>query len=245
MDLAEYEIMYGVEDRHWWYVSLRAMIQRMMERHNGENKHRLLDVGCGTGANLACFGGNEAYGVDYSPVALTFCARRGLSRLMAASAASLPFEDDTFDVVLCMDVLAHQSMPDKRGPARELVRVLRPGGMLYLNVPAFQWLYSSHDEHVQTDHRFTRGEIAGLLTETGLEVLEAVYWNTLLFPAMAGIRLWRRICPPRAGSDLACGVTWWQNALFGGAAACERGLSACIKLPFGLSIMTAARKPGV
>ncbi len=145
-------------------------------------------------------------------------------------------------MVLSCDVLCHASMPDKRVPFAELARVLRPGGVLLLNLPAFMWLHSSHDRAYHTDRRFTPGEVRGRLEEAGLEPLRVTCWNSVLFPAAVAVRLLRRLTRPE-GSDLAAGSAAAAGPLFGAAFALERALLRRVPLPLGLSVFAVARRP--
>lgn len=245
MELAEYATMAEVEERHWWYRALRAVITEAWTRHvQGGTAPALLDVGCGTGANLLALRDRaRPCGIDFSPEAVHWCRSRGLAATAVASAASLPFGPERFDVVLSCDVLCHGSLPDKEAPLAEMARVLKPGGVLLLNLPAFQWLYSSHDRAYHTDRRFTRGEVRALLERAGLEPVRVIYWNSVLFPVAAGVRLLRRFTKPE-GSDLAAGSAAAGGPLFDAAFALERALRRHVSLPFGVSVFAAARKPG-
>lgn len=238
----EYEIMYRAEDAHWWYRGLRAVLQEQVRRFTPPGPLRLLDVGCGTGANLhAAPESVAAFGIDYALEAVRFCRKRDLLRTLAASAVHLPFADASFDAVVTCDVLCHRSIPDKRAPLREIHRVLAPGGMLFLNLPAYQWLHSSHDVHVFTDRRFSRKEVEILLRETSLEPLRITYWNTILFAPAACVRLWRKVTPPRH-SDLAGEPNALTSAACSRLLAYERAVMRIADLPFGLSVFAVARK---
>lgn len=237
----EYAIMFRVEDRHWWYRALRAMLRRSW-RYVNASRPRLLDVGCGTGANLASLRGlAHGVGIDMATEAVRFCRERGETVTAVASALELPFPDASFEVVLSCDVLCHRSIADKAAPLRQMHRVLKPGGLLMLNLPAYQWLLSSHDTYVHTDHRFTRAECLRLLRDSGFTPIYATYWNTLLFPPILLVRLWRKMSPPRA-SDLDAGsgerLTFVFRALF----SIEHALLRLAPLPFGLSVFVVGRK---
>jgi len=238
----EYEIMFRVEDRHWWYSGLRAMLGLFWRRHLRGERPRVLDVGCGTGATLQALRDvAETAGIDAAPQAIRLCRSRGLGATAAASAEALPCPDGMFDAVVSCDVLCHASIRDKALPLREMNRVLKPGGVLLLNLPAYQWLHSSHDVHVQQDRRFTRGEVASLLERCGFDLLDATYWNTILFPAIAPVRLWRKLAP-RPASDLDEERPSRLSPLFGACLALERAILRFARLPFGLSVFAVARK---
>lgn len=244
MKREEYTIMFRVEDRHWWYIGLRAMLQLVWERHAPRRAIRLLDVGCGTGANLSFFESNTAcYGIDFSIDAVRYCRKRGLHATATASALDLPFADNSFDVVVSCDVLCHQSIKDKLQPLREIHRVLRPEGIAILNLPAYQWLYSSHDVHVQTDRRFSAREITGLLRQSSMECIDSTYWNTLLFPIILPTRLWRKL-RPLAGSDLDNASGERFSSVFRAVLAMERAILRAVSMPAGLSLLCVAKKNG-
>ncbi|MBN2310052.1 MAG: class I SAM-dependent methyltransferase [Candidatus Hydrogenedentes bacterium] len=234
--------MYRVEDGHWWYAGLRGVLRHYWGRFVQAGRPRMLDVGCGTGATLSAWADTaDCTGVDFSAEALRFCRKRGLERLAAGSASDLPFADESFDAVVSFDVICHRSIPDKIKPLQEMYRILRPGGVLLLNLPAYQWLHSSHDIYVYTDKRFTRREAFAMLRQTGFHPLAASYWNTLLFPPILLTRLWRKLRPPTA-SDLDTEPSGALNAFFKGVMAVERALMRAAPLPFGLSVFLAARK---
>ena len=242
MNVEEYATMFSVEGGHWWYLGLRGMIDLFWRRCVTAERPRVLDAGCGTGALLERLDARaEAYGVDVSPIAVQFCRRRGVERSATASVTALPFVAATFDVAVSLDVFCHRSIPDKRVPFREVYRALKPAGLFLLNLPAYQWLHSSHDVAVHTDRRFTKGEVLRLLRESDFEPLHATYWNTLLFPPAVATRLWRRVFPPK-GSDLDSDWEGVSNRVFAAILGLERGLARVAPLPFGLSVFAVARK---
>lgn len=244
MNRSEYETMYRVEDTHWWYRSLRALIRSALDDHAFADAGRLLDIGCGTGGNLAMLDRDvEAAGIDCSRDALSYCSGRGLTRVAQADAHALPFPSCSFHGALMMDLLYHRGVPDKLAALAESKRVLKPGGILLVNVPAYQWLHSSHDEAIHTGHRFTRSDLLSLIESAGLESIRATYWNAALFPAIALLRLWRRYAP-RPGSDLDGYKDGFAAKLLGGVLGLERGVLRHFNLPFGVSIFAVARKPG-
>lgn len=237
MNPGECAIMYRVEETHWWYRSLRGMLRQFMVAFPEDAQ--VLDVGCGTGANMQAL--SLGCGIDYSCEAVRFCRERGVSRTAAASATALPFADESFDAAISCDVLCHHSIADKTQMLQESARVLRPGALLLLNLPAYSWLMSSHDMHVGTDRRFRMGEMPALLNGAGLEAVEMTYWNSAMFPVAAAVRLWRKVRPPNV-SDLEAGSGEMANGLLCAVLRAERALTRVTRLPFGLSLMILARK---
>ncbi len=242
MKTDEYEIMFRVEDHHWWYVGLRGVLDLYWRRYLHTDHPTVLDVGCGTGATLDALPDVAvATGIDAAPEAIRLCRMRELARSATASAESLPFSDCLFDAAVSFDVLCHRSIADKNIPLREIHRVLKSGGLLFLNLPAYQWLHSSHDTHVYTDRRFTRDETCRILDATGFEVMQATYWNTVLFPPILAVRLWRKAFPLPA-SDLDEVRPSPLSSIYRVCLALERAILPYTSLPYGLSIFAVARK---
>lgn len=240
MNTEEYGCMRAVEDSHWWYRGLHALVTHARKRYC-PNATRIVDIGCGTGGMAARLGdGAVVAALDFNPDALAFCHERGIAPLVRGDATALPFATASADVALVLDVLYHKNVGEPGRVLREVHRVLAPGGVVIINVPAYQWLYSSHDIAVHTGRRFTRGEIKALLGKAGFEVIAASYWNTALFPAICAVRLLRRWSPPGV-SDVKPGNPE-VNYLLGGVLAVERACMGFLALPFGVSIFVVAKR---
>jgi SAM-dependent methyltransferase len=244
---AEYRRMYEAEEAQWWYAGMRSISEALLGQalrpaENGGPPLALLDAGCGTGANLAHlarFG--RAVGIDLSKDALAFCRERGVPAARAAL-LGLPFPNSAFDGVTSFDVIYHAWVTDDRAATREMARVLRPGGLLLVRVPALRVLWGGHDVEVQSRHRYTRRELRALFEDTGLEVLRITYANFFLFPVLLLRRSLDRLTG-RAGSDvgfLPAPFEWtFRRLLELEAALVRRGVS----LPIGASVMALGRKP--
>ena len=243
MNPREYDAMFAVEDRHWWYVGVRREVEAWLGRLRGRTgPPRILDAGSGTGgllANLRSEGWKV--GIEASPDAVRLARTRG-NGLVRGSVSALPFPDGSFDAVVSIDVLCHSGV-EERQAVDEAARVLRPGGLLLVQVPAFDFLRGGHDAAVWTKRRYRRGEVARLLSEAGLAVRHAAYRNALLFPAAAVLRLLRRRRPAAreaARSDVRP-VSRVVNAVLSGVLALERRVRR--GFPFGLSVFCVAEKP--
>lgn len=244
MEPTEYQTMYQVEDRHWWYVGMQQITTTQIAAlYPGRHDLCLLDAGCGTGAAmkyLAPFG--CVTGFDFMPQALSFCQERGLSRLAQASVTAVPFAADHFDLVTSFDVLCHRSIGSYRAALREFYRVLRPGGYLFLRLPAYNWLRGHHDEVVHTVHRFSREEIRAALHEVGFTAVKLSYANMLLFPLALGKRLAERVVPENGSASDVRPNPPWQDSLFSRFLYAEAGWLKHGTLPFGLTLMAIGRK---
>ena len=245
MKTAEYERMYQAEETMWWYVGMRAISFALLDgagiTEAASGDLRLLDTGCGTGSMVAHLSRRgRAVGVDLSEEALRFCRTRGVS-VARARLGRLPFVAGTFDVVTSFDVLYHRWVEDDQAAVGELCRVLRPGGVLLVRVPAFRWLYGAHDEAVYTRHRYTRGELRRLFESAGLELLRATYANSVLLPALLMRRTLDRVLG-RSGSDVGFLPPPLELA-FRTVLRGEAWLIRRLSLPLGASAFALGRKP--
>ncbi len=237
---AEY---YEIEDRHWWFLGRRAIFTRILDRRLGpSDDRRILDVGCGTGTmvrELARYGRVE--GVDADPEAVAFCRERGLRNVRQVDGeAALPFESGSFDLVTALDVIEH--VDDDDAMLRELARVLIPGGLLLVSVPAYRFLWGAQDEIAHHKRRYVRPDLRARLEGAALAVERLSYFNTLLFPPIAAIRLLR---PPARGdprSDFELTRPGRVNDLLARVLAAEAPLVERFDLPFGVSILGLARR---
>lgn len=248
METAEYEIMYHHEEHHWWYVGLRDLVLAEVARlARGRGPLTILDAGCGTGKILELCRRHRAFGLELFQEAFRFLRRRGLSNVARASIVHVPFADASFDLVVSLDVLCCLDPPGDRDSLRELGRVLKPGGTLILNLPAYEFLRSEHDAAVHTRTRYTRPELRGMIDQAGLRVEKICYRNTFLLPAAAGVRLAQRLFRKRAArprSDLRALPGPLNRALTLPLFLENRLYRLGVRLPFGLSVYCVARKPG-
>jgi len=240
MNVEEYERMFRAEESHWWYAGMRAISASLLGLTPAEPGSRLLDAGCGTGNNLLHFSaGGPAVGVDVSADAVAFCRTRGVT-VARGDVLALPFRDGCFHIVTSFDVLYHRWVTDDGAAVREFARVLRPGGVLLLRVPALGLLWGAHDEAVQARHRYTRGEVEALLRGAGLGIVRATYANFFLLPLVALRRTLDRITS-RDGSDLQ-DLPAPLDGIFRGLLSLEARLVRRVSLPVGSSVVAVARK---
>ena len=215
MKQSEYERTYRLEDRHWWFVGRRRLAAALIERWvKPAPHHRILDVGCGTGGNLALLKqAGRATGVDLSPWPLDFARRRRLPQLVQASALDLPHPSNTFYLATAFDVLYHCWITDDERVIRELYRLLQPGGWLLVTDSALPALWSSHDQFFYSRQRYQLAEMEEKLSRAGFTPRLCSHTNTLLLPVMAVIRLAMRWLPIPGDTDLRP-IPGWLNRLF-------------------------------
>ena len=246
MEPGEYEIMFKVEDNHWWYQGMtnisRAVLRRWIPSHSGL---RILDAGCGTGAAMQTFLSEygQVVGLDLSFLALGFSRLRNARFLTCASVGDLPFASQSFDLVTSFDVLYSRSVIDVLATLKEFARVLIPGGHLLLRLPAYDWLRGRHDAAVHTARRFTGNGTTDLIRKAGFTVDHCSYANTFLFPLVLIKRLVEHALPVRTSvSDLAVRFGLLDR-IFGALLSLEAPLVVHPGLPFGLSVVAIAQKP--
>jgi SAM-dependent methyltransferase len=237
MEPAEYALMDAEEDRMWWY---RALHTRLCDALAG-TRGRVLDAGCGTGGFLAMLGSRRSdltrIGVEWDAIAAPRARDKSGAAIVRGSVNTLPFADARFDAAVSADVLCHAAV-DPPVALAELSRVLRPGGRLVVNMPAYQWLLSAHDRQVHNARRFTARATSDLLRQAGFAAVRARYWNGLLLPIMIAQR--KILARGASVSDVAPFPPWLDVTLHG-MTKFERNLP--FPLPAGGSVLAIAEKP--
>ena len=245
-----YAIMRRVEASHWWFVGRREIIRSFLlrlvqdlkaeRRAQDEQNLNILDVGCGTGANLEMlseFG--AADGVDVSAEALAFCQERGLEKVKLGAAEALPYDDSSFDLVTGLDVVEH--LDDDLSGLKEMRRVLRPDGRALLFVPAFMFLWGVQDDISNHRRRYTMKSLRRAVKEAGFEIERATYVNISFFAPILLGRLFMRATGVRPESENNITIGFLNGAL-GKLFAAERGPLRYLNFPFGVSIICVARR---
>lgn len=240
----EYKNIYTHQQSLWWYRGMASIIRRLLFNYLPKGaKLKILDAGCGTGVAfpvLKPFG--SVIGVDVSAEALRFAKKVG-EKTKKASVTNLPFPNESFDMVLSLDVLYHAWVGDYDKALREYVRVLRPGGILVWREPAFDWLKSGHDLVDFTERRFTKEQMKESLQRLPLEIKKLSYINMILFPLVIIKRLPTilHIEKPQAKSDVDHVASWLNNVLTC-VLSLESHLVPYVSFPFGSSVICVARK---
>ncbi len=245
MQTEEYLKLAAVEDQMWYFRSLHAQVERELAKRL-RGPAAVLDAGCGTGGLIRRLTAGAApwkwSGVDLSPLAIELARQRcpAGTDLREASVTALPLADGTCDAVIAADVLYH--VEDDAAALAEFFRVLRPGGVVILNLPAYRWLWSYHDIAVHARRRYGRGEVLEKLRVAGFGEGQATYWNTLPFPLIV---MRRKLLPaPKEGSDVRLYAPPLEAAFNAMMAVEQAWISRVGRLPFGCSVFAVAVKPG-
>lgn len=227
------------EDRaHWWFRARLEILLSVLRGRTGTRRLRLVELGCGTGNVLAALGEfGEAIGVEVDDRLRAVAAAQGLDVRAGRLPDGVPLPSGSADVVLLLDVLEHLS--DEAAALVTARKLLGPGGLLVVTVPAYGWLWSTHDVMLGHRRRYTRGRLARVVSASGFAIERVSYFNTLLFPGLAAVRLLGRR-RHRDGHDLRRPVPALNRALERVFAA-ERHLLGCLDLPFGGSLLLLAR----
>jgi SAM-dependent methyltransferase len=239
----DYELQtHQVEDRHWWYRGRRRVLEETIAALRLPARARILDAGCGSGRNmieLAHHG--EVTGVELSDASADLARARHIGEVVEGSVMEMPFPTDSFDLAASLDVIEH--LEDDRGALRELRRVVVPGGALLVTVPAYQWLWSGHDEINQHHRRYSRAALLGAARDAGWRCERTTHFNSLLLPVAILLRALDRLHTRTTESSLDLWVppealNWLlQQPLNLEAALIGRGGS----IPAGLSLLAVFR----
>jgi SAM-dependent methyltransferase len=189
------------EDRHWWYRGRRHVLDRLIGGLALPAPARVLDAGCGSGRNmveLARLG--PVTGVELSHTSVELARARGVGEVVEGSVLDMPFADDSFDLAVSLDVIEH--LDDDLGALRELRRTVAPGGTLLVTVPAYQWLWSGHDEINHHRRRYTRRSLQTVAERAGWRQARTTYFNSLLLPVAIVLRVLDRVNTKTTESSL-------------------------------------------
>jgi len=235
------------EARHFWLRGFRAFVTPLLrDAAAGRTGLRLIDCGCGTGANLALLDRHgRSYGFDRSAVGLRIGHEAGRTRLARADVTAIPCGDATFDIATSFDVLYSLDDAAERSAIAEMHRILKPGGALVVNVAAMEMLRGDHSVLSREVRRYSRGDLRARLTAAGFAVERITYTNAGLFVPLAIVRAWHRarglrdegeaqqeIRVPAAPINAALSALLWMESVW------LRAFNA----PFGSSLLCVARK---
>lgn len=232
----------SVEADHWWFRGRRRLVGRMLGELGLERRDRVLDVGIGTGSHLrllAELGFSNVVGLDRSEASIRFCREKQLGIAPRGDLGDLPFAAESFDLVLATDVLEHVA-PEQRAIA-EIRRVLRPGGLALVTVPAFPALWGLQDEVSHHLRRYRRHELVARLQGGGLAVERCFHFNALLIAPIWLTRQLLRLFRVRLASENQIN-TPWINAVLAAVFAVDVDWAPRLRPAFGVSLLAVARR---
>jgi SAM-dependent methyltransferase len=184
----DYELQtHRAEDRHWWYRGRRKVLARVFAELDLPHSARILDAGCGSGRNMVELSRlGTATGVELSETSVILARERAVGEVIEGSVLEMPFETNSFDLAVSLDVIEH--LDQHLEALRELRRVVAPGGALLVTVPAYGWLWSGHDEINHHFRRYTRRSLQRVAQQAGWQQVRTTYFNSLLLPVAILLR---------------------------------------------------------
>ena len=250
MDDDRFAVMAELERDHWWFAAKRRLVTRAITRHLGNGRDaRAADIGCGTGAmvdDLAASGFAAVIGTDASSTAIGFAHRATESSDSVAGhlvtlAEAVPFRAESLRCLTSLDVVEH--LDDDVVALREYLRVVEPGGVVVLTVPAYRWAWSDHDVALGHRRRYTRDELRAAVEAAGFVVERATYFHSwLVLPALLVRRTpLGRLMGGSSPEEASFGSPS-LNRLLGVVSRTEAAVLRRVDLPFGLSILLVARR---
>jgi len=242
MERAVFDRMAELDQHHWWFLARRRILEELIVGVVKPPKGaRVLEVGCGTGHNLAMlgkFGELDASELDFA--ARTLSTKRLGREVKEAKLPDLSmFKRNEYDLVALLDVLEH--VPDDLGSLRAIHRRLKPGGALLLTVPANPWMWSAHDAAHHHFRRYTRKQLKELFLRSGLEIELLSYFNTLLYPPIAAARMAGKLLRRETSDDRLPAER--VNATLERIFSLEAGVLGRVPMPFGVSLVAVVRRP--
>jgi ubiquinone/menaquinone biosynthesis C-methylase UbiE len=239
MNPEEYAQLFRLGETHWWFTGTRDILFSSVSSSQLDGKN-ILDAGCGSGLMMKRFSGaGKIYGVDKSFEALSHCCGLGFRQVCQGDTLHLPFKSSTFDLIVAADLLEH--CDDDEQALDEFYRVNAAGGRLLVSVPAYNALWSSHDVSLHHKRRYTKNELTRKALRCGYDIERATYFNTVLFPAVALVRLtagkWSKNHRIQYHENLRL-----LNELLLGILNMERRLLQKLNFPFGLSLLLLGSK---
>lgn len=228
--------MAAVQERHWWFAARRLIVASVIGKLALPPQADILEIGCGTGGNLgmlAAFGHLRA--MEYDEQARGIAASLGICPISPGGLPEpVPFDDGAFDLVCMLDVLEH--IEDDGAALARAKSLLKPSGLLLVTVPAYGWLWSTHDATHHHYRRYTAGMLGQRARAADLVISRLGYFNSLLFPLIAGARITRKLVNYHEGSDAALPLPF-VNTLLTKILGLERHVARNHLFPFGTSVM--------
>jgi SAM-dependent methyltransferase len=245
VEATAYQQFAQLEESHFWFIGRRRIFFHLLDRElAGRRGLSILEIGCGAGGMigpLSRYG--QVTGMDISQDLMRFCRSRGLARMVVGSGYDLPIRRGSLDLIAMFDTIEH--IPDDVRVLRQCREALKPGGLVFLSVPAYQFLYSNNDRVAHHQRRYTGAEVRRKLAEAGFAPVKVTYFNSFLFPLILPVvllkKLKERFFPVGDTTNLSHRFATPVNRVFTEIMASERLLLSEIEFPFGHSIIGIGR----
>ncbi len=191
MNENEYRQLETLEKTYWWHVGRKDIIKKQLHKYfEGKNKIKILNIGCGAGNTIGLleeFG--EVKNIDVSKTAVSIAKQNGYKNVFIYDGKNIPFKKNCFDIIVALDVLEHIENDFKS--LKLWKKYLKSGGYLILTVPAYQWLWSEHDEALHHYRRYSASNLHRKLNLAGYGVIKRTYAIILFLPVIVGYRFVR------------------------------------------------------
>lgn len=243
MEEGAYKTMAENERVHWWFCGRRKILMSVLNKLTKNKFERALDIGCGTGGSMLDISrfAKIVEGVEPSTQAIFFAKKNypGLKIVQAVFPNEIP--DDKYDLITMFDVLEH--IKSDENAVNAVSKLLLPGGMAIITVPAFQFLWSQHDEHLHHFRRYTILSMKNLIsTNKNISIEYICYYNSLLFLPILLSRLYHKIMKFRSCGDDEKVPKKFVNKILQSIFSLERFWLPYRSLPFGVSILCIVKK---
>lgn len=245
MNLEEYHKMHALESSYWWFQGRRKLILDTLAKHvraDSAERPVILDIGCGTGMMLEDLQRmGSATGLDFSMVALEYCRQRGIDRLGRADVRYLPVKSNSVDIITALDLVEH--IEDDHGLMNEFFRVLKPGGIAVMSVPAHKNLWSGHDVALHHFRRYEKSEFRALVEGAGLRPRKYTYGMATAYVPAILIRNFKKLRGKTGNySTDEFPIPGWLNGMLKKSVEAESVWLRRFNLPVGLSLLCVAEK---
>jgi SAM-dependent methyltransferase len=242
----EYEIMYRLENSHWWFVAKQRYVETILNIHLKDKGGNILDVGCGTGGMIKVLQSyGRVFGLDHHQAACEFSHKRNTFPLVKGDANRLPFKKGTFRLITLFDVLYHQHILEDEKVLCQIHELLAPNGLMLITDSAFDFLKSTHDIAVMARHRYTLRELKLKIESAHFTIQKTTYLYFIIFPLVVLSRMVGKMklffVKPAIHSDLKKTNPFLNRALTV-LLSWEGGWLKRFSFPCGSSLLVLAKK---
>ncbi len=241
----DFEVQYhSSEEKNWWFVSRREAIINLLT--GCDKSLKILDIGCAGGAlalELTKSGYTNVFGLDYSEAAVRVCLERGIKNITQMDGHNPAFEDESFDILISSDSLEHLEFDQQA--LENWNRILKPNGKLYLFVPAFNFLWSAHDDINFHYRRYSKKMLLNRLESSGFKILRAGFWNFAAFFPTVFVRLIQKLTQKKQQHSDQLAMNKYINVILTKWMSAENIIFKYFSFPIGVSAMAIAQKTNV